>query len=183
MGNSFEETEMIKILPLSKGCQNALRVAVYFSTRPVGSIIPREEASRKTKIPTLFLAKILQTLTRAGVLRSHLGALRGYSLARPADRVSLFDVVRAYDGPVDEGVCVLDGAKHCPGDQTCALHEYWTQTRREVVAKLASISVAQAAEILHRKRNGNGAKKASSSSKNESEKRKTEQNQQSKEEL
>jgi len=173
---------MIKILPLSKGCQNALRVAVYFSTRPVGTIIPREEASRKTKIPTLFLAKILQTLTRAGVLRSHLGTQRGYSLSRPAEEVSLLDVVRAYDGPVDEGVCVLDGAKHCPGDATCAFHEDWVGTRRDVVAKLASISVAQAALMLLRKRNGDGTQK-SSLAKKESEKKKTEKKPQTKEEL
>lgn len=182
MGNSSEKTDMIRILPLSKGCQNALRVAVYFSTRPVGAIIPRAEASRKTKIPTLFLAKILQTLTRAGVLRSHLGAERGYSLARPAEEVSLLDVVRAYDGPVDEGVCVLDGAKHCPGETTCAFHEYWVGTRRDVVAKLGSISVAEAAEMLSHKQNGNGSKKASLH-KDISEERKTKQKPQTKEEL
>jgi Rrf2 family protein len=182
VGNSFEKTEMIKILPLSKGCQNALAVAAYFSTRPVGTIIPREEASRKTKIPTLFLAKILQTLTRAGVLRSHLGAERGYSLACPAEELSLLDVVRAYDGPVDEGVCILDGSKHCPGESTCAFHEYWIETRKDVVAKLASISVAEAALMLARKRNGDGAKK-SMSSKKEGEGRKTGQKTSTKEEL
>ena len=180
MRNSSEEIEMIKILPLSKGCQNALRVAVYFSTRPVGAIIPRAEASRKTKIPTLFLAKILQTLTRAGVLRSHLGARRGYSLSRPAEEVSLLDVVRAYDGPVDEGVCVLDGSKHCPGEATCAFHDYWVKTRKDVVAKLASISVAEAAEMLSRKQNGNGTKKLSLE---RNENKKTEQKPPTKEEL
>jgi Rrf2 family protein len=149
---------MIKLLPLSKGCQNALSVAVYFSTRPLGAVVSRREASRQTKIPTGFLAKILQTLARAGVLRSHLGAERGYSLARPADQVSLFDVVRAYDGPVDDTVCVLDGSKHCPGDQVCALHAYWVETQKEVVAKLASISVADAAKILYRRSGGNGRK-------------------------
>ncbi len=147
---------MIRLLPLSKGCQNALRVAVFLSTRPVGTVVSRREASRQTKIPSGFLAKILQTLARAGVLRSHLGALRGYSLARPAEQVSLFDVVQAYDGPVDEGVCVLDGSKHCPGDQTCALHSYWVETQKGVVARLASISVAEAAKILNRRRGGNG---------------------------
>lgn len=182
MRNSSEEIDMIKILPLSKGCQNALRVAVYFSTRPVGTIVPRAEASRKTKIPTLFLAKILQTLTRAGVLRSHLGAQRGYSLSRPAGEVSLLDVVRAYDGPVDEGVCVLDGSKHCPREATCAFHDYWVKTRKDVVAKLGSISVAEAAEMLSRKRNGNGSKKASLR-KDINEERKTEQKPPTKEEL
>ncbi len=174
MGNSSEDTEMIKILPLSKGCQNALRVAIYFSTRPVGTVVSREEASRKTNISTLFLAKILQTLTRAGVLRSHLGAQRGYSLARPAEEMSLFDVVRAYDGPVDEGVCVLDGSKYCPGEATCVFHKYWVETRRDVVAKLASISVAEAAWMLSRKRNGDGTQKTSLA-KNKSGKKKTEQ--------
>ena len=147
---------MIKLLPLSKGCQNALRVAVYFSTRPAGAVVSRREASRQTQIPSGFLAKILQTLARAGVLRSHLGAHRGYSLVRPAEEISLLDVVRAYDGPLDEGACVLDGAQHCPGDQPCALHDYWVQTGKEVVAKLASISVAEAAEIIRRRRGGNG---------------------------
>ncbi|MGH8004405.1 MAG: RrF2 family transcriptional regulator [Limisphaerales bacterium] len=150
---------MIKLLPLSKGCQNALRAVVYFSTQPAGTIVSRAEASRQTKISTLFLAKILQTLTRAGVLRSHLGAQRGYSLVRPADQVSLFDVVRAYDGPVDDTACVLDGSKHCPGDQTCALHEYWARTRKGVFAKLASISVVEAARILYQRRNRNGKQK------------------------
>ena len=147
---------MIKLLPLSKGCQNALRVAVLFSTQPAGTVVSRREASRQTKIPSGFLAKILQTLARAGILRSHLGALRGYSLARPAGGVSLFDVVRAYDGPVDDTLCVLDGSKHCPGDQTCALHSFWAETQKGVVARLASISVAEAAKILNRRRGGNG---------------------------
>jgi Rrf2 family protein len=146
---------MIRLLPLSKGCQNALRAAVFFSTKPPGAVVSRAEASRQTKIQTLFLAKILQTLTRAGVLRSHLGARRGYSLSRPAGQMSLLDVLRAYDGPVDDSACVLDGSKHCPGDATCAFHAYWAKTRREIISQLSSLTVADAARTLRRRRNGN----------------------------
>lgn len=174
---------MIKMLPLSKGCQNALRAVGYFSTKPAGTVVSRKEASQKTKIPSLFLAKILQTLTRAGVLRSHLGANRGYSLVRPANQVSLLDVVRAYDGPLDEGVCVLDGSKHCPGEATCAFHDYWAETKEGVVAKLDSISVAQAAEIIRRRRGGNGSGNIKARPKAGIKKGTTEQNQQLKEEL
>ena len=166
---------MIKMLPLSKGCQNALRAVGYFSTKPVGTVVSRKEASQKTKIPSLFLAKILQTLTRAGVLRSHLGASRGYSLVRPADQISLLDVVRAYDGPMDEGVCVLDGSKHCPGEATCVFHDYWIETKTDVVTKLGSISMAQAAEIIRRRRGGNGSPKAPSLPKSETEKKEPDQ--------
>lgn len=150
----FLVTKMIKLLPLSKGCQNAIRTLVYFSTKPAGTVFSRAEASSETRVPTLFLAKILQMLTRAGILRSHLGAQRGYSLVRSADEVSLWDVVRAYDGPVDDTVCVLDGSKHCPGDATCALHNYWLEVRQGVVTKLASTSVAEAARLMRSRRNG-----------------------------
>ncbi len=146
---------MIRLLPLSKGCQNALKVVVFLSTKPEGAIVPRAETSRHTKIPSLFLAKILQTLGRAGLLRSHLGAQRGYSLIRPAEQISILDVVKAYDGPLEQTSCVLDGSKYCPGDRTCALHNRWLKTQKEVLTNLSSINVVDVTKTLTRRRNGN----------------------------
>src|ERR1700728_3780200 len=50
-------------------------------------------------IPPQLLAKILQTLARAGHLVSHAGTYGGYALARPAAEISAFEVIRAIDGP------------------------------------------------------------------------------------
>lgn len=156
MDDSSEELRMIRLLPLSKGCQNALRAAAFFSTKPAGTVVSRIETSRHTKIPTLFLAKILQTLTKAGLLRSHLGAERGYSLVRPAAQITLLDVLRAYDGPLDDSVCVLDGSKRCPGKLTCALHQRWIKTQKMAVANLSAVSVAEAAKIFSSRKKVNG---------------------------
>lgn len=69
-------------------------------------------------IPPQLLAKILQTLTRAGILVSHAGTNGGYALARPARLITAFEVIRAIDGPLFITSCITihgpcDLAGHC----------------------------------------------------------------------
>jgi Rrf2 family protein len=69
-------------------------------------------------IPPQLLAKILQTLAKAGVLVSHAGTNGGYALARPASKISAFEVIRAIDGPLFITSCITihgtcDLAGHC----------------------------------------------------------------------
>lgn len=69
-------------------------------------------------IPPQLLAKILQTLTRQGILASHAGTNGGYALARPATEINAFDVIRAIDGPLFITSCITihgtcDLAGHC----------------------------------------------------------------------
>ena len=69
-------------------------------------------------IPPPLLAKILQTLARAGLLVSHAGTNGGYALARSAAKISAFEVIRAIDGPLFITNCVTihgpcDLAGHC----------------------------------------------------------------------
>src|ERR1035437_2479485 len=69
-------------------------------------------------IPPPLLAKILQTLARAGLLVSHAGTNGGYALARPATKISAFEVIRAIDGPLFITSCITihgscDLAGHC----------------------------------------------------------------------
>jgi Rrf2 family protein len=70
-------------------------------------------------LPGPFLAKILQTLAHAGLLESHRGPSGGFRLARPAEGISLRDIVLAMEGPEPFEACLLghhDGPEpcHCP---------------------------------------------------------------------
>jgi Rrf2 family protein len=69
-------------------------------------------------IPPQLLAKILQTLAKAGILISHAGTNGGYALARAAEDISAFEVIRAIDGPLFITSCITihgtcDLAGHC----------------------------------------------------------------------
>lgn len=56
-------------------------------------------------LPTEYLKKRLQTLVRAGILTSSPGVRGGFGLARPAERITLLDVVTAVEGGVDPFRC------------------------------------------------------------------------------
>ena len=69
-------------------------------------------------IPPQLLAKILQTLAKAGLLVSHAGTNGGYSLARSSHDITAFEVIRAIDGPLFITSCITihgtcDLAGHC----------------------------------------------------------------------
>ena len=69
-------------------------------------------------IPPQLLAKILQTLAKAGLLVSHAGTNGGYALARSASEMTAFEVIRAIDGPLFITSCITihgacDLAGHC----------------------------------------------------------------------
>jgi len=73
-------------------------------------------------IPHQLLAKILQTLAKAGLLVSHAGTNGGYELARPADKITAFEIVRAIDGPLFITSCItLHGP--CDLTSTCTIKE------------------------------------------------------------
>jgi Rrf2 family protein len=139
---------MARLLPLSKGCQYAVRTAALLSLEPSGTVFARKALSQKTRVPAAFLSKILQTLTRAGILRSYRGSQRGYSLARPPREISLLEVLTAYDGALGHDGCLVDDYKLCPDGKVCAVHEHRMQVQKLLTDHLSATSVADMAKTL-----------------------------------
>ena len=65
-----------------------------------GGPVKGEALATAQSIPQKFLENILSDLRQAGIVRSQRGAEGGYWLARPAEEVSVADVIRAVDGPL-----------------------------------------------------------------------------------
>jgi Rrf2 family protein len=65
--------------------------------------VPIAELARRREIPVQFLEQLFATLRRAGVVRSHRGVKGGYSLSRPADEVTVLELVELLDGPLGRG--------------------------------------------------------------------------------
>jgi len=65
--------------------------------------VPIAELARRGDIPVQFLEQLFANLRRAGVLRSQRGVKGGYSFARPANEISVLEVVELLDGPLGRG--------------------------------------------------------------------------------
>lgn len=87
-------------MKISRKADYGLLALTYLARQEEGHICYRNEIARRFRISRTVLAKILQTLRRSGILRSHLGARGGYSLARPPDKISLAEVLKALGADV-----------------------------------------------------------------------------------
>jgi Rrf2 family protein len=97
-------------------------------------------------IPPPLLAKILQTLARAGLLVSHAGTNGGYALARPASQISAFEVIRAIDGPLFITSCItIHGACDLAGH--CTIKEPLRKVNDSIKDLLSNIHISDLVEM------------------------------------
>src|SRR3954454_8274861 len=78
----------------------ALRAMVELAAADSDTPVKGERLATSQSIPLRFLENILLTLRHAGIIESRRGAHGGYRLAKPADEITLADVIRAIDGPL-----------------------------------------------------------------------------------
>lgn len=96
-------------------------------------------------IPPQLLAKILQTLTRAGILVSHAGTNGGYALSRPAAQITAFEVIRAIDGPLFITSCItIHGACDLAGH--CTIKEPLRKVNDSIKELLSAIRISDLIE-------------------------------------
>jgi len=72
---------------------------IYLADQPAGKITPLSEISEAQDVPEKFLAKIFQSLSKSGLVRSHRGVKGGFSLGRPANEISFREIVEVIHGP------------------------------------------------------------------------------------
>lgn len=83
---------------MSQGVEWALHSAWILAVAPGGEPLSGQRLAEFYDLPAAYLAKILQSLVRDGVLAATSGPRGGYRLARPAEEITVLDVVDAVEG-------------------------------------------------------------------------------------
>ncbi len=112
-----------------------------------------------TRLPRPFVAKIFQSLVRRGLLTSAKGRGGGFALARPADRISLHEIITAVDGTADLPECA-SGLAGCHNRVRCDVHKEWAAIREEVRDFLQSTTLAAEAAARSHACRGKSCRKA-----------------------
>jgi Rrf2 family iron-sulfur cluster assembly transcriptional regulator len=127
---------------LAKSTRYALYAAVEMAAagdRPVTVA----DVAQRYRIPPNALAKVFQQLVRAGVAVGTRGVGGGYRLGRPADVVSVLDVVSVFEPPREVGVCALTAlpSGDCEASVTCRLRRLFDEVDEMVRCTYASVSL------------------------------------------
>ncbi len=132
------------MLRLSKKADYALIAMKHLATRERGESASAREIAEEYSIPVELMAKVLQRLVRRGLLTSQQGTRGGYHLARPAETISVADVIQAIDGPLTVTACSHQNDA-CGQFAKCNIRDPLWRIRERIVAALATCSVSEMA--------------------------------------
>jgi Rrf2 family protein len=135
----------------SKPCEYAIRALAYLARMRPNRPARAQQIARAENLPAPVLGKVLQELARRGLLESRRGPGGGFRLARRPELITLRDVVAAIDG-LDGFLQCAVGLERCADDSPCPLHDTWKALRAQMMEYLESITVAQMAEAVARKK-------------------------------
>jgi len=133
------------MLKLTKKADYGLIALKFLAEHPEKPALSAKDVAEAYGIPAQLLAKILQQLTRAGLLRSLAGMNGGYKLARAASSISAFEVILAIEGPLFITSC-SKGSKGCDLTSSCTIKEPLERVNTTIAGVLKGISIQDLAE-------------------------------------
>lgn len=108
-------------MQITRAGDYGLQGMLYLASLPERKEAFVSQIAKAQKIPTCFLAKIFQNLSKAGLVHSYRGAKGGYVLARPADEITLLDIIQGVEGPIQISLCTK-GNGACSKSKKCPIH-------------------------------------------------------------
>ena len=103
--------------------------------------------AKRQKISLSYLEQLFSKLRRGSLVDSVRGPGGGYNLARPVDQLTVADIIKAVEEPIDSRQC--EGRDNCLGDRRCMTHDLWENLNTTVVTYLAGVTLS---DLVHKQR-------------------------------
>jgi Rrf2 family protein len=139
---------------LSNTSKYGIRAVVYLANQPDQKVkVGIKKISEDLNLPTPFLAKILQLLTKQKILSSTKGPHGGFSLLKDPDSITLLDIVTTIDGKDVFTNCILHNrpCRIIQEDRVpCALHYDYLKLGKEIITLFEKKTVSSLVKGLHK---------------------------------
>lgn len=118
-------------MQLSKTFDYAIRSLVHLATLPQGDAADLRAISLRQNVPVSYLAKVMRSLVRGGLVTSTLGRDGGYCLRRSPAEISLLQVYEVMEGQLRLVEC-MDSDKNCVFSNGCTQANIWKRLTEAV---------------------------------------------------
>jgi Rrf2 family protein len=120
----------------------------YLAYKGPDSVTYLSEISDYFAIPASYLAKVFQTLARAGLVVSYRGAKGGYALARSPEEITLREVIEIFEGPIRSECSLMRGP--CNMEAVCNVYRRLAQAQQAYLDALDEHTIASIGEEFRR---------------------------------
>ena len=131
------------MIKLSKKVEYALMAAQHMAAHP-GVVVSAKDIAANFEVSQALVAKVLQSLVRADIVRSYHGANGGYELLADAAKTSIADVIEAVEGKHGAIVqCQEIDHVGCEVHESCTIREPLAIMQERINATFATMSIAE----------------------------------------
>jgi len=130
----------------------AVTAMVDLAAREGTGPVTLAQISARQKISLSYLEQLFSKLRRSALIKSVRGPGGGYRLARDLASVSVADIIRAVDEPIDATQC--GGKENCRDEQKCITHDLWASLNQHIVDYLTAVTLQHLVD--QQKSRGNG---------------------------
>jgi FeS assembly SUF system regulator len=111
--------------------------------RESGSVTTAAELAASCALPLPTVSKLLKQLSQDGLLESRRGIKGGYALARPAEAISMADIIGAVEGPIALTDCMDSDGALCEIEALCPTRTNWRRINDVLTRALDGVSLAE----------------------------------------
>jgi FeS assembly SUF system regulator len=123
----------------------AVVIMTAAARRGAGARLSASELANETGVPLPTTQKLMGRLAAEGLLTSVRGAAGGFALARPAEAITLADIVEAVEGPIAMTVCA-EGRTDCALDAHCQVKPHMGIVGNAIRGALGAVSLTELAQ-------------------------------------
>jgi Rrf2 family protein len=131
-------------MQLTRAADYAVRVMIHMAGPPRNERFSLPELASETDAPESFLSKVLQALSRAGLISSRRGQSGGFQISQLGRAASMLQVIETIDGPICLNVCLVTG-RSCHRKTHCPAHPVWAEAQMAMLQVLAKARIADLA--------------------------------------
>lgn len=134
---------------LSNSCIYGIRAVIYLASQPPSAFKTGiKKISSDLKLPTPFLAKIMQQLAKQKILSSSKGPHGGFSFLKDPRKLTLLDIVNSIDGNDIFTRCIIHSGSCEGGDNkiNCTLHNDYEKPREELIKLFRNTTIQELVE-------------------------------------
>ena len=124
----------------------AVRLMVNLARRYGDGPISTRKAATEEQVSYQLACKLMQSLQKARLLKSSMGPMGGFALARNPSQISLLDIISAIQGPISLNRCVLI-PKVCPQSKNCSVRDKLADLQKDINDSLAQITLD---DLIHK---------------------------------
>lgn len=132
------------MLEISTRGRYSIRILSLMASQPRGYVFAKYEIAEAEDLSCAYVQQLAAALKTAGLVSSQRGKLGGFTLGRPAETITVAEILKATEGPMTLAPCM--GREGCRREASCPVHPVWTRATELLDELFGEVTLAQLAQ-------------------------------------